>query len=283
MNGKKSKKLLALYGLKWNPFSPGLPGEALWIGKQIEYFLWRMEQQVFQGGFAMVTGEPGAGKSVVLRLLAERLGRIRDVQIGVLSRPQSRVADFYREMSEIFGVKLSASNRWGGFKVLRDKWRTHVETTLMRPVLLIDEAQELPAETLSELRLLQSANFDSLSYLTAVLCGDARLPALLRHTELMPVESRIRTRIVLEYASRDELLELLQHILEKAGNHTLLTKEASEALVDHCAGNVRALMHMGAELLEAAVAAEAPQIDEKLYLEIFAAPPARAAKPRRVR
>jgi len=39
--------------------------------------------------------------------------------VGVLTRPQSRMADFYREIGEIFGVQLSPRNRWGGFKVLR--------------------------------------------------------------------------------------------------------------------------------------------------------------------
>lgn len=277
------KKLLALYGLKWDPFGQELPVEALWVGKRTAHFIWRMEQQVFHGGFAMITGDPGTGKSAVLRLLAERLGDIRDVHVGVLSRPQSRVADFYREMGEIFGVKLTASNRWGGFKVLRERWKSHVDTTLMRPVLLIDEAQELPAETLSEIRLLQSANFDSVSYLTVVLCGDGRLTSHLRLPELIPVESRIRIRLCLEYATGEELVELLEHALEKAGNQKLLTREVLETMVEHSAGNVRTLMHMGSELLQAAMAAEVSHIDEKLYLEVFAAPPPRTSKSRRGR
>lgn len=274
------RKFLALYALKWYPFAQELPSEALWVGKKIEHFIWRMEQQVSHGGFALITGEPGAGKSVALRILAERLGGIRDVHVGVLSRPQSRIADFYREMGEIFGVKLRASNRWGGFKVLRERWKSHVETTLTRPALLIDEAQELPAETLSEIRLLQSAKFDSLSYITVVLCGDGRLVSHLRLPDLLPVESRIRTRLSMDYASREEMLELLEFTLEKAGNRDLLTNEVMETMVEHAGGNVRTLMNIGNELLQAAMAAEVSQIDEKLFLEVFAAPPPRTKKRR---
>lgn len=276
-------KALTLFGLKWDPFAQELPAEALWINKKLQYFIWRMEQQVFQGGFAMITGEPGVGKSAALRALAGRLGELRDVHVGILTRPQSTVADFYREMGEIFSVKLKASNRWGGFRVLRELWKSHVETTLTRPALLIDEAQELPVETLSELRILQSAKFDSVSYLTVVLCGDSRLASHLRLPDLIPVESRIRTRLILDYADRDELLELLDHALEKAGNRKLLTKEVMETMVDHCGGNVRSLMNMGNELLQAAIQAEVPCIDEKLYLDVTAAPPSRAAKGRRNR
>jgi type II secretory pathway predicted ATPase ExeA len=58
-----SKKLLALYGLKWNPFSPELPREALLATPKVEHFAWRVEQLVQEGGFALVTGESGTGKS----------------------------------------------------------------------------------------------------------------------------------------------------------------------------------------------------------------------------
>lgn len=274
-------KQLALYGLKWNPFAQEVPSEAVWINSRVEHFVWRLKQQAYQGGFAMITGELGVGKSTVLRFVAGSLDELREVHVGVLTRPQSRVSNFYREMGEIFGVTLSVTNRWGGYKALRERWKAHVESTLIRPVLLIDEAQELPTATLSELRLLQSANFDSTSYLTIVLCGDSRLVTKLNQPQLLPVLSRIRTRLVLQHTTRDELLELLDHALEQAGNRNLLKQEVVETLVDHCGGNVRTLMNMGNELLEAAMAEEAGEIDEKLYLEVFTDSPSRTKSPKR--
>ena len=159
------KKLLSLWGLKWNPFSPELPSEALLVTPKIEHFAWRVEQLVQEGGFAMISGESGTGKSVALRIVAERLAALRDVVVGVLERPQSKPADFYRELGDIFAVKLSASNRWGGFKTLRERWRAHLSSSRIKPVLLVDEAQEMAVEVLSELRLLSSADFDATSLL----------------------------------------------------------------------------------------------------------------------
>ena len=67
-----NKQLLALYGLKWNPFSPELPTEALRLTPAVENFAWRIEHAlVREGGFALISGDVVTGKSVALRLIAE--------------------------------------------------------------------------------------------------------------------------------------------------------------------------------------------------------------------
>ncbi len=175
-----TRPLLSVFGLKFNPFTPDIAPDALWRTPEIEHFCWRVEQQVRDGGFALITGESGTGKSVALRLLARHLQTMPDIVVGALSRPQSRTPDFYREMSEVFGVPVKVRFHWSSFKDLRLKWEAHLATTLWRPVLLIDEAQEMQPEVLSELRLLSSTQLDSRSILTVILSGDNRLLDLLR-------------------------------------------------------------------------------------------------------
>jgi general secretion pathway protein A len=278
-----SKKLLSQWGLKWNPFSPELPSDGLLVIPKIEHFAWRIEQLVQEGGFALITGESGTGKSVALRIVAGRLSALRDVVVGVIERPQSKSADFYRELGDIFAVKLKPHNRWGGFKALRERWKTHVASSRIRPVLLVDEAQEMSPDVLGELRILSSADFDATSLLTVVLSGDGRLLELLRQEDLVPLGTRIRTRLVTEAASREELLELLRHALEKAGNATLMTTELMDTLVEHSAGNYRLLMIMGADLLAYGMAHDVAQLDEKCYLEVFQPRHSRPAIKKKVR
>jgi general secretion pathway protein A len=279
-----TKKLLALWNLRWNPFTPELPRDALFVTPKIESFAWRVEQLVQEGGFALISGESGTGKSVALRIVAQRLSALRDVTVGVVERPQSNGADFYRELADIFSVQLRPSNRWGGFRALRERWKAHVASTRIKPALLVDEAQEMHPSVLSELRILASADFDATSLLTVILCGDGRLLELLRQEDLVPLGTRIRTRLHTEPASREELLALLRHALAKAGNASLMTPQLMDTLVDHAAGNYRVLMTMGADLLAQGLAHEAELLDEKLYLEVYQAhrPSAPAKKKARV-
>ncbi len=274
-----NQKLLALYGLKYNPFIPEVPIEALYLSPKIENFCWRIEQaHLREGGFALVHGDAGSGKSVVLRVLAERLSRMADLCVGVVHHPQSNLSDFYRELGDIFGISIRVSNRWGGFKALRARWLDHLASCSRRSVVLIDEAQEMSPMVLNELRLLASARFDSQSLLCVVLAGDARLLDKLRREELIPLGSRIRTRLATETATREELLACLDHLVERAGNASLMTRELKQTLVDHAAGNYRVFITMAGELLMSAAQREITTLDEKLYLQVFARPDAPAAR-----
>jgi type II secretory pathway predicted ATPase ExeA len=145
-------------------------------------------------------------------------------------------------------------------------------------VLLIDEAQEMNPLVLCELRLLSSADLDSRSILTVILAGDGRLGTKLEYPDLLPLASRIRSRLRTEALPPPQLLACLNHLLQSAGNPKLMTAGLLQALCEHAAGNLRLLMNMANDLLAAAAHQERDPLDEKLYFEVFNPDPKPAGK-----
>lgn len=264
-----TQKLHALYGLKWNPFLAEVPATALIKGETATRFCWRIEQVVMDGGFALISGEPGSGKSVLLRQLQAHLSEIPELAVRVISRPQSGISDFYRELSDIYDIPLKRNNRWGSFNSLRIQWLSHIKASMFRPVLLLDEAQEAHEDVLSELRLLSSVDLDSKSIVAVVLAGDNRLSEKLRQTALLPLESRVRIRLHLDKRPQSELAQILTEVLIRAGNSELMTPLLIQTAAEHSMGNLRALMMMCNELLTHAAERSEKKLDETLFFEVF--------------
>jgi general secretion pathway protein A len=203
--------------------------------------------------------------------------------VGVLTRPQSNNADFYRELGHLFGVSLTPHNRWAGSKILRETWLAHIDQTRTRPVLIIDEAQEMNAAVLAELRLLSSMNLDARALLTVVIAGDDRLLAKFRTPDVAPIASRIRNRLELGAAPPEELRLALQRLLEYAGRPDLMTEGVLDAIAQHATGNLRAAVTMADNLLVHALQHDRTEIDEQAFFEVFKVPDERAPKHARQR
>jgi general secretion pathway protein A len=76
-----------------------------------------------------------------MRLLAQRLGRLADRAVASIN--QSNVADFYRELGDLFNITLRPAQRWNSFKAPRERWIDHLSNNRRRSILLIDEAPEM--------------------------------------------------------------------------------------------------------------------------------------------
>jgi type II secretory pathway predicted ATPase ExeA len=262
------KTLQALYGLKWNPFATDKPLEGLQVLPKLERFCYRVEDLVLEGGYAAVMGEPGLGKSTLLRLLQERIAKVPNVVVGELSRSQCSVNDFYRELADLFGVFIQVSNRYCGHKTLRKKWQGHIDTTLLRPVLLIDEAQRINDAVFEEIKSLASDRLDTKMLITVIFAGDMRLAERLNSQTLKPIDSRLRYKLVLTAMENGELTAFLQNCLRLAGAPSLMTPELVGTLVDRSLGNFRTLMTLCNDCLVEAVRMEAQTIDEKLFFDL---------------
>lgn len=263
-----SHPLHTRFGLKWNPFDGETPAESLWSHDEIDDFVLRVQQISRVGGFALITGAPGKGKSAVLRLLKHQLSSGQKVQVNELCRPQSRLRDFYYELGALYGVAMTGANRFGTFQRLREDWQSKIQSCKHRPLLIIDEAQELHPEVLLELRLLASVDLDSRSILTVVLAGDTRLSAMLERPEHQPVRSRVRASLQLADWDIERLTSFLKHQLKEAGRPDLIAPEVIQALCEQALGSPRILATLCAECLLQAKEAGRPAIDMDTWLDL---------------
>lgn len=265
----RPKDVKSAFSLKFNPFLSEIPISCIYQSPEVKNLLWRLEGLVIDGGIAMIQGEPGLGKSILLRIIEAHLREIPDINVAIMKRPQSNMGDFYRELGELFQIELKLSNRWGGFRLLREKWIRHIDSTLFRPVLIVDEAQQMNASVMTEMRLLASDKLDSRKILTVILAGDQRLENKMHIPDLLPLYSRIRLRHMVNPLPKDELAAMLRHIIHDSGNKNLMSEGLIANLSEHSCGNPRLMMHTADELLCAAAQKNCSQLDESLYFEVF--------------
>lgn len=264
-----TRKILEFYGLKYQPFSTEKPVSGIFAHSWMTEGAWLIENLVMDGGIAALVGDPGMGKSACMRYLHNRLGSIPDAVVVHLERPQSSLADFYRELGDIFGLELRVSYRWGGFRALRKKWADHILATGLRPVLVIDEAQLMQPVTMTELRLLSSEKFDSRTLLAAILAGDDRLEKKMENPELLPLKSRINPFLRVPAMDKKSAESMLKHLLADAGAPHLMNDTLVSILSNDCASNPRSLMQLGSTLLVTGFSKSNPQLDERLYYEVI--------------
>src|SRR5260370_9836180 len=133
----------------------------------------------------------------------------------------------------------------------------------------------MPNPVLAELRILASTDLDSRAILPVVLVGDGGLVQEFRREALLPIASRIRVRLNLDYLTPKELLDWLRQATDQAGNPHLMTPELMTTLAEHAAGNLRFLSIMASDLLALPARPQLRPLHQKPYLEAYAqhAPP----------
>jgi general secretion pathway protein A len=180
-------------------------------------------------GFVLLTGEVGTGKTTLLHSLLAHLDR--QTLAAFLFNPRLEPLDFFRMLFDEYGIEtpchtkaefLLALNRF-----LIDRLEKN-QTTL----LIIDEAQNLSAEMLEEVRLLSNLETPSSKLIQIMLVGQPELWDMLKRPELRQLRQRIVLRHHLRPFTRDELEGYLSERLRVAGytGKPLFTKGALEVL-----------------------------------------------------
>jgi general secretion pathway protein A len=210
------------FGLAEAPFSIAPAPRYLYMSQRHQEALAHLLYGVNSGGgFVLLTGEVGAGKTTVCRCLLEQIPDTCDV--AYIFNPKLTVGELLSSICVEFGIACPAGN--SSIKVFVDCINTHLLDAHARgrqAVLIIDEAQNLSADVLEQMRLLTNLETNERKLLQIILIGQPELATMLERPELKQLSQRIVARYHLGALGKAEVAAYIRHRLEIAGTQKTL-------------------------------------------------------------
>ena len=205
------------FGLAEAPFSIAPDPRYLYLSQRHQEALAHLLYGVGgNGGFVLLTGEVGAGKTTVCRCLLQQIPDSCDV--AYIFNPKLTVEELLSTICVEFGIAYPSGNT--SVKVFVDCINAYLLEAHARgrhTVLIIDEAQNLSAEVLEQMRLLTNLETDQRKLLQIILLGQPELALMLERPELRQLSQRIVARYHLGPLTKPEVAAYVRHRLEVSG------------------------------------------------------------------
>jgi general secretion pathway protein A len=226
----------AFYGFREKPFSILPDPSFLYFSREHSMALDLLEYGLMnQAGFNVITGEIGTGKTTLVRYVLSRLGA--DVTVGLISNTHRAFGELLQWILYAFRLQHRGKEKVEMFQDFVD-FLVEQYAQNRRTLLIVDEAQNMSADTLEELRMLSNVNADKDQVLQVILVGQAGLRDTLRRPEMEQFAQRIVVDYHLEPLDRQETHEYIYHRIKVAGadGTQIFNAAACDAVYDHSRG-----------------------------------------------
>ena len=230
------------YGLREKPFSLLPDPSFLYPSPKHRMALVLLEYSLMnQAGFSVITGEIGTGKTTLIRQLLNQLDR--DVTVGLISNTHRSFGELLQWVLMAFNLEYAGKDKVALYQTFMD-FLIQEYARNRRTVLIIDEAQNMAAETLEELRMLSNVNADKDQVLQVFLVGQAGLREMMRRPDLEQFAQRISVDYHLEPLNAQETRDYIRHRLTVAGGDPELFDEAASEAMFRNTGGVPRLINL---------------------------------------
>ena len=259
---------LDYFNFKCKPFdlvpNPGFMYFSATHKRAINYLNYGISERA---GFILLTGEIGSGKTTIIRDLIER--HSNNILLGKVFNTNVNAEQLIAMINDDFEIPVKGRDKRS---LLKDLNHFLVEQYAKgnRPVLIIDEAQNLSVEALEEVRMLSNLETSDSKLVHIILVGQPELREMLAKPELRQLRQRISIQCHLLPLTRHEMEEYIFHRLEIAGNRAALSFsiKALDAVYLYSGGIPRLINILGEFLLLFAYAENIRFIEEEIITDI---------------
>jgi general secretion pathway protein A len=195
------------------------------------------------GGFVQLTGEVGTGKTTICRCLLEQIPD--NVDLAVVLNPKVTAIELIATVCDELGIGYDADNV--SIKSLTDVLNRYLLDAYARgrhTVLIIDEAQNLSADVLEQVRLLTNLETSTQKLLQIILIGQPELRSLLAREDMRQLAQRVTARYHLEPISREETDAYIRHRLQICGSSQTVFNKGAVNKIQHLSGGIPRLINV---------------------------------------
>lgn len=235
---------LNYFGLNDNPFSIAPNPDYLYMSPRHKEALAHLTFGLREsGGFVMLTGEVGTGKTTVSRKLLQQLPD--KTQVAMILNPTLSALELLATVCDELGIQYDADK--ASLKYFTDCILSKLADNHqagMNTVLMVDEAQHLMPEVLEQLRLLTNLETNREKLLKVVLIGQPELQQLLKRNELRQLAQRITARYHLLPLTSPEVSAYIAHRLSVANGDISIFSKGTLRAVHQITGGIPRVINL---------------------------------------
>ena len=257
---------LSYYGLEFNPFDKDIETKYAFETADFKILKNRLEFVKENKTMALITGNPGMGKTFALRNFLNELNN-NLYKVVYICMSTITTYEFYRQLCFELGIE-PPFKKVDMFREIQERILNLSKDKKINVIIVLDEAQYLKTGILNDLKLLLNFDMDSKNYVSLILVGQPVLNSILRRNIYDALSQRITVSYNMCGFSKNELNEYIDSRIKLAhGNNGIFNEQAIEAIYNASNGSIRVVNNIITKSLIIGKSKQLQTIDSNLILE----------------